>query len=161
MSEVLVRLEVAPSRRFFGVGTLAGLGVVMLYIAIISPPAQVLMLAILVLIGAAFLGAAKKLWDATAESLIMTREDITTSSGRLLCRIDDIEKIDRGFFAFKPTNGFLVLLKEPTTRSWSPGLWWHLGKHIGIGGVTSPRQAKEMSAMISMMIVERNAGFKR
>lgn len=157
MSEILVKLEVAPSRRIFGVGTLVGLGAILIYIALAHQPDNILSLLIVVALGGSFLWAGQILWNSTGETLILTRESISTGSGRILCTIDEIKKIDKGFFAFKPTNGFLVLLKTPTARSWSPGIWWHLGKRIGIGGVTSPRQAKEMAAMISMMIIERDA----
>lgn len=157
MSEILVKLEVAPARRIFGVGMLVGLGVVILYISAVSPPSNIFSIALLIAISAGFFWAGKRLYDVTADAIILTREDITTASGRVLCRIEDIAKVDKGFFAFKPTNGFLILLKTPSERSWAPGLWWHLGKRIGIGGVTSPRQAKEMAAIISMMVAELDA----
>lgn len=156
MSEILVKLEASPVRRVFGTAMLVGLGAVILYISAVSPPSNIFAIALLIAISAGFFWAGKRLYEVTADAIILTREDITTASGRLLCRIDEIDKVDKGFFAFKPTNGFLILLKAPSDRSWAPGLWWHLGKRIGIGGVTSPRQAKEMAAIISMMLIEQS-----
>jgi hypothetical protein len=41
----------------------------------------------------------------------------------VLARIDEIASLDRGTFAFKPSNGFLLRLSRKGTRVWRPGLW--------------------------------------
>lgn len=157
MSEVLVRLEAAPSRRMFGIIMLGGLGAALLYIAVLYPPSEITGLIIIAVLGGLFLWSAHRLYEATGDTLILTRESITTASGRVVCMLDDIESVDRGFFAFKPSNGFLIRLKVAGQRSWAPGMWWQMGRRIGIGGVTSPRQAKEMVSIISVIINERDA----
>ncbi|MCK4861765.1 MAG: hypothetical protein KAS85_07645 [Rhodobacteraceae bacterium] len=157
MSEILVKLEVAQGRRMFGVLSIAALGMTLLYIAAVYPPAIIPALFALILVGALFIWAGYRLYRSTDNTILLTREAITTQSGHVLCRLEDIAKVDRGFFAFKPSNGFLVLLKERGERSWSPGMWWHLGKHLGIGGVTSPRQSKEMVSIIQIILAEMKA----
>ncbi len=157
MSEILVKLEVSQGRRMFGVIGIASLGIILLYIAAVSPPTNTLALFALVLIGGLFLWAGHRLYRATETTILLTREAIITQSGRVLCRLDDISKVDKGFFAFKPSNGFLVILKERAPRSWAPGMWWNLGRHLGIGGVTSPRQSKEMVSIIQIMLAEKKA----
>ena len=157
MSEILVKLEVAQGRRMFGVLSIAGLGITLLYVAAVFPPTKILALFALILVGALFIWASFRLYRSTDNTILLTREAITTQSGHVLCRLDDIAKVDRGFFAFKPSNGFLVLLKERGERSWAPGMWWHLGKHLGIGGVTSPRQSKEMVSIIQILLAERKS----
>ena len=157
MSEVLVKLEVAQGRRMFGVLSIAGLGITLLYIAAVYPPTILLALFSLVLIGTLFIWAGYRLYRSTDNTILLTREAITTQSGHVLCRLEDIVKVDRGFFAFKPSNGFLVILKERGDRSWAPGMWWSFGKHIGIGGVTSPRQSKEMVSIIQILLAEMKA----
>ena len=157
MSEILVKLEVAQGRRMFGVLSIAALGMTLLYIAAVYPPAMIPALFALILVGALFIWAGYRLYRSTDNTILLTREAITTQSGHVLCRLEDIAKVDRGFFAFKPSNGFLVLLKERGQRSWSPGMWWHLGKHLGIGGVTSPRQSKEMVSIIQIILAEMKA----
>ncbi|MGE4610478.1 MAG: hypothetical protein AAED33_03605 [Paracoccaceae bacterium] len=157
MSEVLVRLEVAQGRRMSAVVSMAGLGLLLIYIAAINPPSKITALAALIVIGSVFIWAGYRLFTSTQNEIILTRQSISTASGRELCRLDQIARVDRGFFAFKPSNGFLVQLKEPIPRSWTPGMWWSLGKHLGIGGVTSPRQSKEMVAVIQIILAERAA----
>ena len=156
MSEILVKLEVAQPRRMFGVLLLFGLGLTMIYISASSPPSKLYELAVLLGFAALFIWSGVRLYRATADTILLTRESISTASGIEICRIEDIDNTDRGFFAFKPTNGFLVRTKTPKARHWSPGLWWRFGRKIGIGGVTSPRQAKEMVAIIDMMVKERD-----
>ncbi len=158
MTKILVKLDVAQHRRWFGVLLLAGLGGSLLYVAAVSRFDAGLNGVLLALGGAAFLWAAWQLYLATADTLILTREGISTETGRLICRMEDIESVDKGFFAFKPSNGFLIHLKQPGPRAWVPGMWWQIGRHIGIGGVTSPRQAKEMVAIIAMALRESTAG---
>jgi hypothetical protein len=158
MSEVLVKLEVSQGRRIFGVFAIAGLGLILLYIAAAFPPSSILSLAFLVLIGGFFVWASYRLFRSSDNTILLTRETISTASGRVLCRLDEIAKVDRGFFAFKPSNGFLILLNEKGPRSWAPGMWWSFGKHIGLGGVTSPRQSKEMVSILQMLVAERQAG---
>jgi len=157
MSEILVKLEVAQGRRLFGVLSIAGLGITLLYIAAVFPPSKIPALFALILIGALFIWASIRLYRATDNTILLTREAITTHSGRVLCRLEDISSVDRGFFAFKPSNGFLIVLKERGERSWAPGIWWHFGKLIGIGGVTSPRQSKEMVSIIQILLAEMKA----
>jgi len=154
MSEILVKLEVVQGRRMFGVLSITGLGITLLYIAAVYPPTILVALLTLILVGALFIWAGYRLYRSTDNTILLTREAITTQSGRVLCRLEDIAQVDRGFFAFKPSNGFLVLLKHPGERSWAPGMWWSFGKHIGIGGVTSPRQSKEMVSIIQILLAE-------
>lgn len=155
MSEILVKLEVAQGRRIFGVLSIVGLGLTLLYIAAAHPPSKILALVFLVVVGGFFVWAGYRLYRATDNTILLTREAITTESGQVLCRLNQIAKVDRGFFAFKPSNGFLILLKEKGPRSWAPGMWWSFGKHIGLGGVTSPRQSKELVSIIQMLLAEK------
>ena len=155
MSEILVKLEAAQPRRMFGVLAMIGLGLVLLYIVATYPPSKPVALVSLMATGMAFIWASTRLYRATTEVILLTREAITTESGDTICRIEDIASVDRGFFAFKPSNGFLIRTKTSRTRSWAPGMWWSFGKNIGIGGVTHPRQGKEMVSIIQMMLIER------
>lgn len=157
MSEILVKLEVAQGRRYFGVLAISGLGITLLYIAAVHPPTKLIALLLLFLVGGIFVWAGYRLYRSTDNTILLTREAIFTESGYVLCRLDNIAKVDRGFFAFKPSNGFLILLKEKGERSWAPGMWWSFGRNIGLGGVTSPRQSKEMASVIQMILAETQA----
>ncbi len=39
---------------------------------------------------------------------------------------------------------------------WRPGLWWRVGRRIGVGGMTPASQTKFMSEIIAAMIAQRD-----
>ena len=45
--------------------------------------------------------------------------------------------------------------KTPAARRWEPGLWWRIGRRIGVGGVTPASQSKVMADLISARLVIR------
>ena len=95
---------------------------------------------------------------ATSNAIELTATILRDSDGTVIARIEDIEHIDRGVFAFKPSNGFLLRTKAGTggTREWRPGLWWRMGRRIGIGGMTPGRQTKYMAEAIATIIATRD-----
>ena len=152
--EILVTVRVSAMRRWLGVGLLLGLGGLVIYVALARPPApqwQVFLL----LTGAASLWTAERMRRATAHGLELTRNELRTSDGTRIAAIDEIEALDRGVFAFKPSNGVLIRTREPRGRAWQPGVWWRLGRRIGIGGVTAPAQTKAMSEVLAALLAER------
>ena len=60
--------------------------------------------------------------------------ELRLSDCTLICRIDDIAKVDSSFFSFKPFNGFLVTFKTSYPTAWAPGLV--VGKRGGVGDLT-------------------------
>lgn len=153
--EVIATVSASMGRRFLGITSLGLLGVLLIYVSFAQPPA-IFGQFFLLLVGALSLWIAEKMRRATSTVIEMTATELRDSSGITICRIDDIESIDRGFFAFKPSNGFLLKTKKPDTRSWRPGLWWRAGRRIGIGGMTPGRQTKFMSEILAATIALRD-----
>lgn len=153
--EVLATVQSSPGRRILGVGSIWVLAVLVLYVAIVSPPApgwQVF----LFLVGGGAIWMAEQMRRATARKIELTREALRDTNGTVLALVAQIVSVDRGMFAFKPSNGFLLKLEVAEPRSWHPGMWWRLGKRIGVGGMTPGHQSKFMAEMISAMIAERD-----
>ena len=155
MAEELARLEVSQSRRTVGIALQGGLGLFLLYIVAMGTGNEFLGSLILAVAGIALLWSAWKFWNATNVALVLTADGLFDENGRAFCRFEDIEKVDRGFFAFRPSSGFVILCKSPVQRGWAPGLWWAFGKHIGIGGATGRAAGKQMADIISVMLTER------
>ena len=65
--------------------------------------------------------------------------------------------MDRGTFAFKPSNGFLLRTATKQPRLWKPGLYWRMGRRIGVGGITRAAEAKLMADVIAVRLAERQA----
>lgn len=144
---VYARVYAAPMRRMFAYVMLLGLGLLLLWLVLTAPPSAgwaVVMIGISV--GALFL--AEKTRRATMTYLELTSDELRDSTGRVLVKVEDIEKIDRGVFAFKPSNGFVLKTKTKAPAAWAPGLWWRIGRRVGVGGVVPSAPAKYMAEVI-------------
>lgn len=146
--EELARVTASPPRRVIGAGSMALLGVLLLYVALATPPASLLWLMFLLGLGGFAIWFSTRLWAATAHALVLTPEALCDSDGTLIARLDDIEKVDRSMFAMKPSNGFLVILKTRQARAWRPGLWWRMGRRVAVGGVTAASQTKPFADVL-------------
>ncbi|RPE72013.1 hypothetical protein EDD53_1150 [Pacificibacter maritimus] len=148
----LYRLSATIARRVSAVAILAVLGLLLLWILVSTPPAAVAGKAFLALMGGLALWGAARLWQATGVDILMTEDDLREENGRILCTMDQIERVERGTFAFKPSNGFVVVLKDKSARAWAPGLWWRMGRRIGVGGVTAAGAGKAMADVLAARI---------
>ena len=153
--EVLATISASPPRRWIGLGALYGLALLVIYVALAKTPAlgwQVF----LILIGGGALWMAERMRAATSRVIELTEHELRDTSGQIIVRLEDIQKLDRGLFTFKPSNGFLMRTKHRVgPRVWQPGLWWRIGRQVGIGGVTPGRQTKAASEMIAMILARR------
>ncbi|WP_281954740.1 hypothetical protein [Pseudophaeobacter arcticus] len=153
--EVLVTVEASGLRRVMGVTMLAVIGVALLYVAASNPPSFA-WLVFLLGVGLGALWLSVRMWQATSHKIELTEQVLRCTDGTVIAQVCDIESIDRGFFAFKPSNGFLIRTATPGARIWLPGLWWRAGRRIGIGGVTPGSQSKTMSEILAAMIAQRS-----
>ncbi|MBO27759.1 MAG: hypothetical protein CML61_03205 [Rhodobacteraceae bacterium] len=153
--EVLAIASASPGRRFLGLGSLLMLGLMVIYVALARPPAFGWQLFLLAL-GIAAIASAEAMRRSTASRVELTPTELRDGDGTVIARTEDIIGLDRGFFAFKPSNGFLLKTSAAAgPRSWRPGLWWRMGRRIGIGGMTPGNQTKFMSEVIAALMAER------
>ena len=153
--EILATIHASAGRRWMGVLSLYGLAGLLAYVAFAEPPALGWLLFTLVL-AAASLWLADAMRRATTRGLELTRTELRDTDGQVLAPLSEIQSVDRGFFAFKPSNGFLIRTARKTgPRTWHPGVWWRMGRTIGVGGVTAASQSKFASEMISALLAER------
>lgn len=155
--EVLATIDASQARRWIALGMLGFVGATCLWVALSTPPAGGYLLT-LVAMGVLAFWMAYRLWLATAHSLVLTETELRSADGQLLAEVADIASLDRGFFAFKPTHGFLIKTKTRQSRAWRPGMWWRFGRSIGVGGVTPGSQSKFMSEVLAAMIAKRDLG---
>ncbi|MCV3272600.1 hypothetical protein [Roseobacter sinensis] len=155
--EVLATVQASLGRRILGIGLLGVLGVLVIYVAFMTPPSLGWQ-AFLIGLGVTALLVADAMRRSTSHVLELTRSELRERGGRVIAEVDTITGIDRGAFAFKPSNGFLLRLDAPGTRQWRPGLWWRVGRRVGVGGMTPGRQTKYMAEIIAVMLAERDAG---
>lgn len=151
----VARIYPSTPRRIFGTGSLVAFGLLTFWLALTHPPALLTWQAVLFLFGAIALWGAVNAWIATARGLELTKEELRDTDGRVLCRVDDIRSVTSGALAFKPSNGFVIRLKSSHRMAWAPGLWWRLGRMVGVGGMTSGAEAKYMAEVLKAMVSER------
>lgn len=152
---VIATLQASFLRRMFAYGAIFVLGAMLILLAFVQPPTLGWQIFLLVL-GAFALIVAERLRRATLLGLIMTDVDIRDTSGQVLTTLDNIKSVDRGAFAFKPSNGFVLRLDTSMERTWAPGLWWRFSKRIGVGGVTPSGASKYMAEQIALRISARD-----
>ncbi|MBY6160719.1 hypothetical protein KUV73_04410 [Mameliella alba] len=155
--EELARITASAPRRLIGVGAMMGLGGLMVYMGFGTDEMAMGWRGFLVLLGIAALFVAQLMWQVTGHALILTEEALTDSDGTVVARLDEIEKVDRGMFAMKPSNGFLVILKQPGSRIWRPGLWWRMGRRVAIGGVTAGSATKPVADIMIHLLSQRES----
>ncbi len=153
--KVLVRVSASRGRLTAGTGLQILLGALLVWIAMARPPADVGWRLFLLAVGILALWSAIRTWRAGQLSLELTRAALRDSAGTELCRIDEIRRVDRGVFAFKPARGFALLLVRSRRRAWVPGLWWRVGRRIGVGGTTAAAETRLMAEIIDELLAER------
>jgi hypothetical protein len=153
--EVIATIGASAGRRFLGIASMGILGFLVIGVCIVAPPSPLLVVFLLV-VGGAALWSADNMRRATALTIELTDAGLCDSSGQVLATLDDIEKIDSGVFAFKPSNGFLLRLKTPATRVWRPGLGWRFGRRLGVGGMTPGHQTKFVADYIATHVAQRD-----
>ncbi|MEB8387435.1 hypothetical protein OO012_09365 [Rhodobacteraceae bacterium KMM 6894] len=151
----LMVVRASTPRRYFAIATLLVLGGFLIFIALAQPSSSLGVQVFLLASGGVGLWLAERLRRATLLHLELTLDELRWSNGEVLARVDEIVSVDRGVFAYKPSNGFVLRLSGRGPLRWEPGMWWRTGRRLGVGGVASAPQAKAMAEMISAMIAER------
>ena len=148
-------LHPSPIRRVFSAAMMLFLGALLVYVALATGTMPVFWRLVLTVFGLASLYAAMRSWNMTATHLVLTQDALEDAEGRILCRVDEIEKVERGAFALKPSNGFVVVLKSRAPRAWAPGLWWRFGRRVGVGGVTPAGETKAMADILASRLLSQ------
>ena len=154
--DILIEVDPSGPRRWVGIIMLWALSGLLLYLAFAHPPANALWLVFLIALGLFCLWVAYRLQVATMRKLYLTEDALIDSDGQVLTRIEDVVSVDRGMLAIKPSNGFMLKLKNPGPRAWQPGLWWRIGRRLAVGGVTNSGQTRPMADIISIKIAQKD-----
>lgn len=153
---VLAQLSASGTRRVFGVTIIGALAFLLLYLALWHPPESMLWRIFLLGFGCLALYGGMRLWQDTMIVIELTATELREKGGRLLAPVADARDVARGALALKPSNGFSVSLTRSHGFAWAPGLWWRLGKQVGVGGVTSSQEARYMAEQLAALIAARD-----
>lgn len=149
--KTLATISPSFAHRAFAVGLLVCLGLVLIWLAFDPDVKGQILRLVLAMSGIGALVIAVLVRRATAVALVLSEGELADSRGRVLCRTEEIVKVDNGAFAVKPSNGVTLRLDTARAPAWAPGLWWRWGRRIGIGGAVSRAQVKVMADLIAQM----------
>ena len=156
MNEPLHILRASMPRRITSLAAHLMLGALLLWLAITSPTMPFAWRAVLLGLGVGAMILAREGWCESARTLVLERDGLRQEDGEIVAPMDLIASVDRGVFAFKPSNGFVLHLRRPMELAWSPGMWWRLGRRVGVGGVASGAGAKAMADTLAMFLADRD-----
>ncbi|MDE2912703.1 MAG: hypothetical protein OXL68_07245 [Paracoccaceae bacterium] len=156
--ESIAELRPSSARRWLGVIALAALGTILTIHGLSSPDRGPVVAGLSVVLGIGFLWQSWRHLESTRSHIVLTRIGLFDGTGDRVCSVDNIVSIDRSLFAFKPTNGFLIRLRSSETPRWVPGLYWRVGRRVGIGGATRSHEAKVMAERLDGLIRDRTDG---
>ncbi len=108
--------------------------------------------------GVVILAFADVLRRSTQRSIVLKTQGLFDSAGEKLAAWDDMVIVERGALAIKPSNGFALVLNVADGRRWRPGVWWRLGRRVGVGGVLRAREARFMAEHIALELAKRENG---
>lgn len=148
----VLHLTPAPFKRGVSAAMLFVLAFLLGYVLLTHPPAATGWMVFLGLMtaGAGWLGIA--MVQSRPQGLELRADGLYRADGELVCLLADIVSVNRGAFAFKPSNGFLLRLSRPQDRAWTPGLYWRLGHFVGVGGVTHKAQGDMIAETIALTL---------
>lgn len=149
--EVIISLKTSTPRGWFGLVTLGVLGVLLIYLGV-TLNADLLGRVFVIVLGGFTLYGVSQMYRALQTTLELTRDELREANGTVIAKIADVQSLDRGMFAFKPSNGFILRLTSAPGFYWRPGLCWRVGKRVGIGGVTHAPQTKAMAEVITSLL---------
>ena len=150
----IMRLQASKPRRAIMLAMIALLGAFIVGLGFRMSTDQFALKALFVVMGIAIFATLPSLSRASARSLFVTQDGLLDDRGQMLAAATNISGVERGAFAFKPSNGFAIRLHTPAGRAWVPGLWWAQGRRIGVGGLIPAGPAKAAAEILASMTQE-------
>ena len=151
---IIASLHVTPARRLTGLTVLASLTVLCVIIAVRESGFRAL------LIGALAPGAAAltiSIWRASGHQILLTPDGLFDSNGTIIAELADIARINDHILAVRPSNGLSLALTARKGAHWAPGLWWRWRRTVGIGGLTSAKQGRDLARLLHDQLAQHRA----
>ncbi|MGR3541461.1 MAG: hypothetical protein ACU0BS_08535 [Hasllibacter sp.] len=154
--DVILTAGASPARRLFALGVLGALGVLLLWLSLGAQDMAAGWRLAVAALGAGALAMAGWMRSATRIRLVLDEDGLREDGGETLAPLDAVSRSDRGPFANKPSAGFVLRLDRMVgPPAWRPGLWWRVGRRVGVGGVVAGHEARAMSEAIAAAAAER------
>lgn len=152
---VLLTLEMSQLRRFLVVLALMLVAAGLVNAGVMREGVDPVSRVVIAIVALVAVVTAWQVWTATAISIELTENGLRQSDGRQICSFDEVADISRGLAVTRPANGFALLLRERRPFAWVPGLWWRMGRKVGVGGMTSKMRTRMMAEAIEGLLARR------
>ncbi|MEO0344428.1 MAG: hypothetical protein AAF198_13420 [Pseudomonadota bacterium] len=150
MEKVDLVAPVAIGRKWFGVLSLGFPATLIVAIMIQGSITHVLSAVILLAIAALFMWAAWRMWNAPHFGIVFDGDSLKTEDGATIAKMSEIQSVQVGLFVMRPSNGFMMMMKQPGIFPTRPGVVWRQGRRIGIGGILRSSEAKSIGRAIQV-----------
>jgi hypothetical protein len=157
MDTPLATLRPSAPRLWFTAACLAAFAALLVWIAVVQPPDGLGWRGFLLLSAVLVGWSGVRLYRNADRALILTEDALLDSRSGVVCRIADIERVNSGTFALKPARGFAIDLTQPGARTWAPGLWWRIGRSVGVGGMTGTVDTRMMAERLEALVTDRTS----
>ena len=154
MNDVVMELRQTPGRRWFSVLALLAVSGAAAWFVLFGPERNPGMRALLAAASAGFAFQAWRFRDEVRSSIRLTPEGLFDGGGDCIFRTDNVASVERGLLAMRPSNGFLVRLREPAGIRWIPGTYWRVGRRVGVGGSLRPADVRALSDRLAGLVAE-------
>jgi hypothetical protein len=161
MDTPLATLRPSAPRLWFAVICLAAFAGTLLWIAVAQPPDSLGWRGFLLLSAILVGWSGLRLLHLRDRALVLTEDALVDTKGGVVCRIADIERLNTSTFALKPARGFAIDLVQSGERAWIPGLWWRIGRNVGVGGMTAALDTRMMAERLEALVAARKAAATR
>lgn len=157
LDRTIDRLEVKGARHWTALALVAALALVLLS-QVFVPDLPIVARGVVLVLALASAWLCLGLARRGPSSIMVTDLGLVDNFDRVICTFDQIEKIDHGAFALKPSKGFLIRLRASANPGWHPGLWWRYGKRVGIGGMTPAAETKLLAEVLTERVASGMPG---
>lgn len=156
--EVLLRVEIAPARRFVAMALSALIGLWMIYVGLWLDVPSTLWRAGLVAVGGLALVQAVRIRAIAVPGIELTATELREIGGRRIAALDGVVEVQRSFGLFKPMNGFVLHLAAPARAAMVPGVWWRFGRRVAVGGMLPRGGARQIALRMEAQVKARAPG---
>jgi hypothetical protein len=157
---VLTALIPSAGRRVIGSVGMALIAALLVQMGLELPGSRPVARALCLILGGVGLVMAAHFWLATGAVLELTAtelREVRRAGGRVrrIASLDQIASVDRGMTMLRPTSGFVIRLAEPAPLALATGLWWRVGRRVGVGGSVAGYGSRLMADTLARLLRER------
>ncbi|MEM0977526.1 MAG: hypothetical protein AAGJ34_08330 [Pseudomonadota bacterium] len=155
--ETVLFAPISAGRYWFGIACLSLPALFIVFALSQGVVTRLWAMGFLMAIASAFLWAAYRMYSVPRAGLLFDGRVLRTEDGLVVAALTDIDVVQTGIFAMRPSNGFSLIMKEADHLPTRPGIFWRQGKMIGIGGILAAAETRAIGRLMQAKLKETRA----